>query len=225
MNVLVVEDEKNLAEAICHILEQSDFHAEATYDGKTGFSYAMSGMFDAVVLDVMLPEMDGISLVRELRAKGNAVPVLILTALNSTNDKVSGLNNGADDYMTKPFEAVELVARVRALTRRQGDVVLDEMSFSDLSLDLETHDLCCGDHSVHLSQKEFDVMRMLMGAGGRIVSKQDLLTRVWSTDGEASENSVEAYISFLRKKISHLHARVQITTLRMLGYRLEKVEG
>jgi len=223
MNILVVEDEKNLAEAICHILGQADFHAEATYDGKSGLAYALSGMYDAVVLDVMLPEIDGLSVVRELRAKGCAVPVLMLTARTSTMDKVTGLNSGADDYMTKPFEAVELVARVRALTRRQGEVIMDELSFVDLSLDLETHNLGCGGKSVHLSQKEFDVMRMLMNAGGRIVSKHDLLTRVWSTDGEASENSVEAYISFLRKKIAHLNSSVQITTLRMLGYRLEKV--
>lgn len=224
MNILVVEDERNLADAICHILDEAGFHSEAVYDGRTGLQYAKSGMYDGVVLDVMLPEIDGFEIVRTLRHDGVDIPILMLTARTDTTDKVEGLDAGADDYMTKPFEDVELVARVRALTRRQGEVVLDEATFGDLTLDLSTHDLSCNDNSVHLSQKEYDVMIMLMNANGRIISKQDLLTRVWSTDGETSENSVEAYISFLRKKLSHLHSSVQITTLRMLGYRLEVIE-
>ena len=137
---------------------------------------------------------------------------------------MEGLDAGADDYMTKPFEAPELLARIRALTRRTGDVILDEITFGDLRLDLNTHDLSCEGRAVHLSGKEFEVMRMLMGSNARVVSKQDLLTRVWGMDGEASENSVEAYVSFLRKKLNHLHSKVQITTLRMLGYRLEKLD-
>jgi DNA-binding response OmpR family regulator len=167
--------------------------------------------------------MDGIEVVRETRRAGISTPVLMLTARTSTSDKVSGLDAGADDYMTKPFEAPELLARLRALTRRTGDVLLEEASFGDLTLDLATHDLRCGDKSVHLSGKEFEVMRMLMSSSARVVSKQDLLTRVWGGGTEASENSVEAYISFLRKKINHLHSTVQITTLRMLGYRLEVI--
>lgn len=223
MNVLVVEDERNLADAICHILEEAGFHAEAAYDGRAGLAYAESGMYDALVLDVMLPGIDGLEVVRSLRRANNPLPVLMLTARTETTDKVAGLDSGADDYMTKPFEAIELVARVRALTRRQGDVVIDEVRFGDLTLDLGTHELASESASVHLSQKEFEVMRILMGSNGRIVSKQDLLTRVWGTEGEASENSAEAYVSFLRKKLSHLRSRVQITTLRMLGYRLEEV--
>lgn len=223
MNILVIEDERNLADAVCHILQDAGFHAEAVYDGRAGLAYAESGMYDALVLDVMLPGMDGFELVHTLRKASSSVPVLMLTARTNTLDKVEGLNAGADDYMTKPFEAVELVARVRALTRRQGDVVIDEVTFGDLTLDLSTHDLTNGDYTVHLSKKEFEVMQILMSSNGRIVSKQDLLTRVWSTDGETSENSVEAYISFLRKKLSHIHSVVQITTLRMLGYRLEAI--
>ena len=221
MNVLVVEDERNLADAICHILEEAGFHAEAAYDGRAGLAYAESGMYDALVLDVMLPGIDGLEVVRSLRRANNPLPVLMLTARAETTDKVAGLDSGADDYMTKPFEAIELVARVRALTRRQGDVVIDEVRFGDLTLDLGTHELASESASVHLSQKEFEVMRILMGSNGRIVSKQDLLTRVWGTEGEASENSAEAYVSFLRKKLSHVGSKVQITTLRMLGYRLE----
>ncbi len=225
MNILVVEDERNLADAICHILNDAGYHAEACYDGRSGLTSAESGLYDAVVLDVMLPKMDGFEVVHELRRKGNSVPVLLLTARTSLTDKVEGLDAGADDYMTKPFEAPELLARLRALTRRQGDVVIDELSFADLTLDLTTHDLKCGEKGVHLSGKEFEVLRMLMSSTSRIVSKQDLLTRVWGTDGDASENSVEAYVSFLRKKINHLGSRVQITTLRMLGYRLEVFEN
>lgn len=224
MNVLVIEDEQNLAHAICRILEDAGYNAEACYDGKSGLISAESGLYDAIVLDVMLPGLSGFELVHELRRKDKSVPVLMLTARTATTDKVEGLDAGADDYMTKPFEAPELLARLRALLRRQGEVVLDELAFADLTLDLSTHDLRCGERSVHLSGKEFEVMRMLMSGNARVVSKQDLLTRVWGTDGEGSENSVEAYVSFLRKKISHIGSKVQITTLRMLGYRLEVFE-
>lgn len=224
MNILVVEDERNLADAICHILEQEGYNAEAAYDGKTGLAYAESGLYDAAILDVMLPGMDGFSIVRTLRQAQNDLPIMMLTAKTSTRDKVEGLDCGADDYMTKPFEAPELLARVRALTRRKGEMIIDAMEFGDLSLDLETNDLSCGDASAHLSKREFDVMRMLMSGTGRIVSKQDLLTRVWGADADASENSVEAYVSFLRKKIKHVKSKVEITTLRLLGYRLEVVD-
>ena len=221
MNILVVEDERNLADAIVRIVSDAGFNCEAVYDGNAGLTSAESGLYDAVIMDVMLPGMDGIQIVHELRHQGNSIPVLMLTARTSTSDKVEGLDAGADDYMTKPFEAPELLARLRALTRRQGDVVIDTVTFADLTLDLETHDLSCDGREVHLSGKEFEVLKMLMSSNARVVSKQDLLTRVWGADADASENSVEAYISFLRKKITHVHSKVQITTLRMLGYRLE----
>lgn len=225
MNVLVVEDERNLADAISHILEGAGYHADAVYDGNAGLASAKSGQYDAIVLDVMLPGKDGFEIVHELRRGGDSTPVLMLTARTSTTDKVEGLDAGADDYMTKPFEAQELLARLRALTRRTGEVILDNISYGDLTLDLETHELSCGNRSVHLSGKEFEVLRMLMSSTARVVSKQDLLTSVWGMDSEASENSVEAYISFLRKKIHHLHSKVQIATLRMLGYRLEIIDA
>ncbi len=221
MNVLVVEDERNLADAIVKILEDEGYNAEATYDGKAGLTCAKSGLYDAIVLDVMLPGMSGYDVVNKMRHAGVSTPVLMLTARTSTEDKVRGLDSGADDYMTKPFEAPELLARLRALTRRRGDVLIDEIKFADIRLDLNTHDLSCGEKSVHLSGKEFEVLSILMGSSSRVVSKQDLLTRVWGTDGEASENSVEAYVSFIRKKLTHIGSKVQVTTLRMLGYRLE----
>lgn len=223
MYILVVEDERNLADAICQILKDEGMRADVTYDGPTGLSMAKSGMYDAIVLDVMLPGMSGLDVVREARRANVSTPVLMLTARTSTTDKVDGLDAGADDYMTKPFETPELLARLRALTRRTGDVLLEEVKFGDLKLDLTTHDLSCGDRSVHLSGKEFEVMSMLMTSTSRVISKQDLLNRVWG-GSEASENSVEAYISFLRKKMNHINSKVQITTLRMLGYRLELID-
>ena len=224
MNVLVVEDERNLADAICQILKTEGIKTEVTYVGTTALTLAKSGIYDAIVLDVMLPGMSGLDVVRETRRAGVSTPVLMLTARTTTTDKVDGLDAGADDYMTKPFETPELLARLRALTRRTGDVLIEEASYGDLKLDLTTHDLSCGDRVVHLSGKEFEVMRMLMSSTARVVSKQDLLTRVWGGSSEVSENSVEAYVSFLRKKMTHLHSKVQITTLRMLGYRLEIIE-
>jgi DNA-binding response OmpR family regulator len=171
----------------------------------------------------MLPEMDGFEVVHELRREGNATPVIIVTAKGETTDKIQGLDNGADDYMTKPIDTDELLARIRALSRRKGEVAVDEMKFGDLTLDLHTHDLSCDGHEAHLSQKEFEVMRMLMATTGRVVSKHDLLASVWGNEADTSENSAEAYISFLRKKLAHIHSNVQITTLRMLGYRLEEL--
>ena len=221
MNILVVEDEKNLNDAMCHVLTEDGCHAKAAYDGKAGYELAKTGEYDVVVLDVMLPEMDGFEVVHQLRRDGVATPVIIVTAKTSTTDKIEGLDCGADDYMTKPIDTDELLARIRALSRRKGEVPIDEMKFGDLALDLHTHDLRCNGRDVHLSQKEFEVMRMLMSSTGRVVSKHDLLASIWGTEGDTSENSAEAYISFLRKKLSHLHSEVQITTLRMLGYRLE----
>ena len=224
MQVLIVEDDVRLALAVGKILEENGYQVDLVYDGQSGLDYAESGIYDVVILDVMLPKMDGFEVAKQLRRKKVETPLLMLTARGAIPDKIEGLDSGADDYMTKPFESAELLARLRALTRRQGDVVMEQAHFADLTLDLTTHDLSCGEKSVHLSGKEFEVMQMLMGSTSRIVSKQDLLTRVWGTAGEASENSVEAYVSFLRKKISHIGSKVQITTLRMLGYHLETLE-
>lgn len=223
MNILVVEDEQNLNDAMCHILTEDGYHAKAAYDGRSGYELAKTGEYDVVILDVMLPEMDGFEVVHQLRRDGVTTPVIIVTAKTSTTDKIEGLDCGADDYMTKPIDTDELLARIRALSRRKGEVPIDEMTFGDLVLDLHTHDLRCSNRDVHLSQKEFEVMRMLMSSTGRVVSKHDLLASIWGTEGDTSENSAEAYISFLRKKLSHLHSEVQITTLRMLGYRLEEL--
>lgn len=224
MNILVVEDERNLANAIVRILCDDGHKAEAEFDGTAGLSRALDNHHDAVVLDVMLPGMDGYEVVRQMRSAGVMTPVLMLTARSTTADKVDGLDAGADDYMTKPFEAEELLARLRALGRRRGDIKGDELVFDDIMVSLTDHDLHCGKRRVHLSSKEFEVMNVLMAVPGQVVSKEELLDRVWGTDVEASKNSVEAYVSFLRKKLAHVGSRVQIATLRMLGYRLETTE-
>lgn len=223
--VLVVEDEASIRELIALNLQMAGWEVLEAENGERGLRRLKEeGPCDAAVLDVMLPGIDGFSLCESIRRDDQNIGIIILSAKGLEEDKIRGLSIGADDYMTKPFEAPELLARVRALTRRKGEMVIDTMEFGDLSLNLGTHDLSCGDASVHLSKREFDVMRMLMSGTGRIVSKQDLLTRVWGADADASENSVEAYVSFLRKKIKHVKSKVEITTLRMLGYRLEVVD-
>lgn len=221
MNILVVEDERNLADAIVHILEGASYHAEACYDGRAGLRAALAGGYDAVVLDIMLPGMDGLEVVHELRRHGSSVPVLLLTARTATQDKVEGLDSGADDYMTKPFVYEELFARVRALTRRVGEVVYEALSFGDLTLDLEKAELRCGEKAVHLGYKEFAIMKRFLQHPQLSISKEELIVSVWGSDSDAGENNVEVYISFLRKKLHFLGSRVQIVTMRRIGYRIE----
>jgi DNA-binding response OmpR family regulator len=222
VNILIVEDEVRLAEALAQIMTEQKYSVDVVHDGEDGLAYAESGLYDVVVLDVMLPKRSGFEVVRALRGKKVATPVLLLTARDEISDKVTGLDCGADDYMTKPFSPEELLARVRALARRQGDVVLEEMTFSDLTLNLSAYTLQCGTKSVHLGFKEFEVMRLLMGNPSMIVPKDDLITRVWGTESGAEDNNVEAYISFLRKKLFFLGSQVNIGTVRKVGYRLEE---
>ena len=221
MQILIVEDEVRLANALAQILREQKYIVDAVYDGRDGFDYAASGQYDVIVLDVMLPSMDGFQVVRSLREKRIQTPVLLLTAKDELRDKVHGLDCGADDYMTKPFAPEELCARIRALSRRQGDVVLDEMTFDDLTLNLSTYDLSRGSKSIHLGYKEFEVLRILMANPHTIVPKDDLINKVWGAASSAEDNNVEAYISFLRKKFYFLGSRVQIATIRKVGYHLE----
>ena len=220
--ILIIEDEESIADLERDYLELSNFEVEVANDGEIGLKQAMEADFDLIILDLMLPGMDGFEICRHIREEKN-IPIIMVSARKDDIDKIRGLGLGADDYMTKPIDTDELLARIRALSRRKGEVPIDEMKFGDLALDLHTHDLRCNGRDVHLSQKEFEVMRMLMSSTGRVVSKHDLLASIWGTEGDTSENSAEAYISFLRKKLSHLHSEVQITTLRMLGYRLEEL--
>ena len=225
MYVLVIEDEVHLAESLVQLFREQDYRADMVHNGVDGLAYAESGQYDVIILDVMLPEMDGYSVAQALRRKHDATPILMLTARGEVADKVTGLDCGADDYMTKPFSSEELLARVRALTRRQGEVTLEEMRCADLRLELSSHTLRRGEKEVSLSPREFDVLRLLMGAAGGIVSKETLIRKVWGAESDAEDNNVEAYISFLRKKLFYLGSTAGITTLRKVGYRLSDEPG
>lgn len=222
MKILIVEDEKRLVKALEHILEAEGYDVQSAYDGYDGLLFGSSGAFDLMILDVMLPEMDGMSVVRALRKKRLPLPVLMLTARSEIEDRVTGLDAGADDYLTKPFAEAELLARVRALLRRGDQQVDDHILRFDLQLSVSTHSLCCAERRVELNNKEFGMMRLLMTTQDRCLSKEELLTRVWDMATEVSDNCVEAYVSFLRKKLLYLKSNTVITTLRMVGYRLEE---
>lgn len=220
MQVLIVEDDVRLAQAVGKILEENGYQVDLVYDGQSGFDYAESGIYDVVILDVMLPKMDGFEVSKQLRRKGVETPLLMLTARGAISDKIEGLDSGADDYMTKPFSPAELLAHLRALTRRQGQVVFETLELGDLKLNLESHDLSCGSKSINLSFKEFSLINILMANKGQTVSKEQLISKVWGVESSAVDNNVEAYISFLRKKLKFLNSKCQIETLRKVGYRL-----
>ena len=221
MRVLIVEDEVRLAEALGQILRQAKYTVDIVHDGQSGLDYAQSGEYDVVVLDIMLPKMNGFEVVRHLRGQKVATPVLMLTAKDEVSDKVLGLDAGADDYMTKPFAPEELLARVRAMTRRQGEVTMEVLTYEDLTLNLANYTLTSGAKSVRLGLKEFEVLRLLMANPTMVMPKETILVRVWGSESDAEDNNVEAYISFLRKKFFYLGSQVNIGTVRRVGYRLE----
>ena len=221
MHILIVEDETALAEAVAHILRKAGHSADRVADGQSALDYIRAGAYDLVLLDIMLPRLDGLSVLRQMRSEGVQTPVLLLTARTTVPDKVAGLNAGADDYLTKPFDPEELLARVGAMTRRKGAMVLNEISFQDLTLDLNTVTLRCGARDVQLSPKEFALARLLLSQPSMTYSKDLLISRAWGLDSEATDNNVEAYISFLRKKLRYLGSRVAIKNLQKIGYRLE----
>ncbi len=224
MRILIVEDEKRLAGTLAELLHRQGYAVDVSYDGVSGLDNARSGIYDLVLLDAMLPELDGFSLLQQLRAGGETVPVLMLTARSDLSDRVRGLDCGADYYLTKPFETEELLACIRSLLRRGGETAdSGETCFGDLRLQRATFLLACGERSVRLSRREYDLMELLMRNGSQIVSKEQLILKVWGYDSAAEDNNVEVYISFLRRKLTHLHSRVRIKTLRMVGYCLEEV--
>lgn len=220
MKILLIEDEKLLADSLKTLLTAKGFQVEAVYDGETGAEYAELGIYDLLILDVMMPGLNGYQVARRVRAKRCAVPILMLTARSDLMDRVEGLNAGADYYLTKPFDTRELLACINALLRRQGTQV-DALRYGNTELDLGTSVLRCGEKSVRLSAREFDVMRALLQAGDRITSKEMLLARVWGYDSNAVDNHVEVYIAFLRRKLSSIGSDVSIETQRRMGYYLE----
>ena len=222
MKILIVEDEKLLADSLSTMLTRKGFDVECVYNGTDGADYAETGVYDLLILDVMMPGMDGYEVARHVRARRCATPILMLTARSQLEDRIMGLNAGADYYLTKPFDTRELMACINALLRRQGNQV-DELRFGNTSLDLSSCMLVCGEKRVRLSAKEFDVMRHLMQARDKNVSKEVLLVRVWGFESNATENHVEVYIGFIRKKLTSIASNVRIEAVRGLGYHLEAI--
>ena len=220
MKILIIEDEKLLAESLRLMLSSKGFETDAVYDGESGEAYAMLNIYDLIMLDIMLPKQNGYQVASHIRKKHNAVPILMLTAKSDIEDKVKGLDSGADYYLTKPFDARELLACVEALLRRPGKQV-DELVFGNTRVDVASAALICGENSVRLSAREFEVMRLLMVSGTNHISKESLLTKVWGYDSNAVENHVEVYVAFLRKKLTSIGSDVRIEAVRRLGYHLE----
>lgn len=222
MRILIVEDEVSLADAITAILKKEQYFVDAVYDGRDGLDYALSGIYDLILLDIMLPKMNGLDVLKTLRDNEISTPVMLLTARTEVNDKIKGLDCGADDYLTKPFNKGELLARVRALTRRKGEIPSNELKFGDITLNQSTYELSCGSLSVKLGAKEFKIMQMLMFSQKSIISKDEFIEKIWGYDSEAEYNSIEVYISFLRKKLGAIKSGIQIKASRGIGYYLEE---
>lgn len=226
MRVLIVEDEVRLAATLQDLLEMHHYTADVCHDGEAGLDNALSAIYDVVILDVMLPKLDGYTVLRRLRDAGNTTPVLLLTARSDVADRVKGLDCGADYYLTKPFEPQELLACIRVLTRRQPEFRnTDLLVYGDLKLDKGTFTLSCGDRSAHLSRKEFDLMEILILNQKQVITKESLLLKIWGYESQAEDNNVEVYISFLRKKLAHIHSQVKIKTIRMVGYCLKQADS
>ena len=224
MKILIVEDEVLLANSLKTLLEKKGFTVEVAYDGEAGKDYAETGVYDLLILDVMMPKLNGYDLARQVRAERCATPILMLTAKGELEDRIEGLNAGADYYLTKPFDTRELLACINALLRRQGDQV-DELRFGNTALDLDSGMLVCGAERVRLSAKEFDIMRFLLQSKGNNLSKEVLLARVWGFDSNAVENHVEVYVGFLRKKLASIGSNVRLEAVRRLGYHLEVADA
>ena len=223
MKILIIEDEVLLADSLKTLLIAKGFEAECVYDGEAGAEYAELGVYDLLILDVMMPKLDGFAVARRVRANRCTTPILMLTAKSDTEDRIEGLNAGADYYLTKPFDTRELLACINALLRRQGNQV-NELTLGNTTLDLSSCNLVCGSSHIRLSAKEFDVMRFLMQAKGSILPKEVILARVWGYESNAVDNYVEVYVGFLRKKLASIGSNIRIEAVRRLGYTMEVAE-
>ena len=221
MRLLLAEDEKSLSKALTAILEHSGYSVDAVYNGKDAVEYLENGEYDGVILDIMMPVMDGMTALKKIRESGNQAPVLMLTAKSEVDDKVAGLDQGANDYLTKPFASKELLARIRAMTRTQTVAVTSVLQFGNISLDQATKELSSPSGEFHLANKEFQVMELLMSNPKNVIPTERIMERVWGYDSNAELNVVWAYISYLRKKLTALHADIQIKATRNTGYSLE----
>ncbi len=224
MKLLYAEDEIAMSEAVTNILRYHKYTVDAVYDGREALEYGLCGEYDGIILDVMMPELDGIEVLKRLRETGNKVPVLLLTAKSEIDDRIAGLDSGADDYLTKPFAMGELLARVRAMLRRGESFTPDSVSFGSLKLDRRSYELSGPDNSFVLSNIEFKIMELLILNRKAFISAEELLTKVWGYDTDTEINTVWVYISYLRRKISALGANVEISAKRNVGYMLEVVK-
>lgn len=220
MRILLVEDERRMAQALCEILRVEKYEVDHYADGISGLEALESGLYDLAVLDVMLPGRDGFEVVREARKKGLRTPILMLTARGELDDKVEGLDSGADDYLTKPFMTKELLARLRARVRRNVRTADGTLAFGDISLNPDTSSLICGENSVRLGEKEFRILEYLISNQGQILTREQLAIKIWGYDSDAEYNNVEVYMSFTRKKLSYVKSRTEIKAIRGIGYEL-----
>lgn len=224
MKILIIEDEVLLADSLKALLKGNGFDVECVYNGEDGAAYAETGVYDLLILDIMMPKLNGYEVAKKVRANHIGTPILMLTAKSDLEDEIEGLNAGADYYLTKPFDSRKLLACINALLRRQGPQI-NELVVGDTSLNLSNSTLVCKENSIRLSSKEFDVMRYLMSSYGQILPKELILCRVWGFDSNAVENNVEVYIGLLRKKLKHIGSNVRIETVRRLGYLMEVGES
>lgn len=224
MRLLLAEDEKALSKALATILERNNYSVDAAYDGQEALDYLETGYYDGVILDIMMPKVDGITVLREIRKKGSLIPVLLLTAKSEVDDKVLGLDAGANDYLTKPFNSRELLARIRAMTRTQTAQANSQLKIGNVTLDRATYELSTSSGSYRLANKEFQMMEMLMSNPKNLISSERFMEKIWGYDSEAEINVVWVYISYLRKKLAVLHANIQIKAMRNAGYTLEETE-
>ena len=222
MRLLLAEDEKELSKALCAVLKHNNYSVDAVYDGQDAFDYGIDPNYDGIILDVMMPKKNGIEVLKELRAAGVATPILMLTAKSEIEDKVAGLDAGADDYLTKPFVMPELLARIRSMTRRQAEFVPNLITLGNLTLNRENYELSTDDGSIRLGNKEFQMMELLMNNPGRLIPTESFMERIWGYDTEAEINVVWVYISYLRKKLASINANMEIKATRGVGYALEE---
>ena len=223
MRLLLAEDEKELSNALVAILKHNKYSVDAVYDGQEALDYLESDNYDGAILDIMMPKMDGISVLKALRENGNSIPVLMLTAKSEIDDKVIGLDCGADDYLTKPFNAKELLARIRSMTRRQSELTSTVLSFGNITLDRATFELASPQGRVPLTNKEFQMMEMLMINPKHLIKTEGFMEKIWGYDSESEINVVWVYISYLRKKLTAIGATVEIKATRNMGYALEEI--
>ncbi|WP_028589178.1 response regulator transcription factor [Paenibacillus massiliensis] len=222
MRILIAEDELHLAEAVSQILKKNNYSVDMVHDGRDALDYAQSGIYDLLLLDIMMPKLDGLTVLKTLRANGEHTPVILLTAKGELSDKVSGLDYGADDYIAKPFATEELLARIRAALRRKGEVIPeDAMKFGDIELNKTHLKLMVEGKEMKLNLKEGELLELLITRKQAVTSKEQIIEKLWGFDSEVEYNNVEVYISFLRKKLTFLQSRVRISTIRGVGYVLE----